>query len=153
MNKIISFSVDEKVYQKIDKAKTEAEFDFMSEFMRGLVDVMFSGKFSRVESNDLNWIKYLYVIGIGVKKLIENFDKSQPDNIVVKNYLKAMTTGINNLLDSVCLTDEYCLSLELEGLYVDSINLFYGWLDQNDLTEYKVKRLAEKLKQNYRDNK
>lgn len=147
VNKLISFRTDDFTYDMVKSASDDSGFAFLSEFMRGLVGVMFNTKFSKVETSDLNWIKYLYVIGIGVNKLLSEYKKSPDYQKATHDYLIVMTNGINNLIDAVALTDEYNLPVELEGVYVDAINIFFGWLDRNDLTEYNVTKLAEKLKQ------
>ena len=147
MNKQISFACDETTYEMVKSASDDAGFVFLSEFMRGLVGVMFNTKFSKVETSDLNWTKYLYVLALGTKQMLKKYSESPDYQKPVEDYLKVMTNGINNLVDAVALTDEYSLPIEREGIYVDAINIFFSWIDRNDLTEYNVQKLAEKLKQ------
>ena len=48
--------------------------------------------------------------------------------------------------------ENYEIDLELEANFIDAINLFFLWLDNNKINEYSVKKLAEKLKQNLKWN-
>lgn len=149
----ITFKVKKSRYDQIVKAQKEAEFDFLSEFMRGVIDVMFNCKFSTIQPKDLSWTKYLYAVGIGAGRMVTKFKETNPEDIETLNYLKTMCNGIENLINSVAYAESFELPVETEGLYVDALNLFYNWLDQNNLDEYKIKWFAEKIKQTYKYNK
>lgn len=151
MGRRITFALDDKMYSRIEASRKESGIEFMSEFMRGLVSVVFSGKFSSIEVTDAKWIKYLYILHSSARKMVDVFTKTNPENTQVISYLNVMITGITNLVDSVYLAEEFLITPEQEALYIDAINIFLMWLDRNELTEYNIKKFAERMKQTIKD--
>ena len=148
----LTINIPDDKFEKISLAQKESGIKSPNEFIVALLDVMFEAKFSEIKADDLNWVKYVYPLGMFANSIKQNFIKSQPENTDVINYLSVMTLGIKNFVDSIVIADDFKLPEEQELLFVDAINSFCLWLDRNDLTEYKVKKLQEKLKQNLRDN-
>ena len=148
----ISINLTDEQYARITSAQTECGIKSPNEFIVSLINIMFEAKFDSINADDLSWVKYVYPLGMFANSVKQNFIKSQPENTDVINYLSVMTLGIKNFVDSIVIAEDFKLDQQQELLFVDAVNSFCMWLDKNDLTEYKVRKLNEKLKQNLRDN-
>lgn len=149
--KRIRVRVSEAMYETLKAGQEACELSSLSEYLRALIELQHNVRFTNIKSTDISWTKYIYVIHHAVSALVRNFEKAQssPEHLY---YFKAMFQGIENMIDSVINSESYEIDLELEANFIDAINLFFLWLDNNKINEYSVKKLAEKLKQNLKWN-
>lgn len=147
----ITFRVSEKMYEALKAGQEACDISSLSQYLCALMELQHSVRFTDIQNTDISWTKYIYVIHHAVSALVRNFEKSQssPNHLY---YFKAMFQGIENMIDSVINAESYNIDLELEANFIDAINIFFLWLDNNKITEYNVKKLADRLKQNLKWN-
>jgi hypothetical protein len=144
------FYVEEDMYKTINDTAKDLSLP-LSTFLRATMDITVRTKLKKIEMKDIDWIKYVYPMGMFVNAIKHHFANTNADNKQLISYVNIMTNGITNFINAIAFADDYEIPLELEQNYIDAINTFVLWLDNNQLTEYNVKKLGERLKQQLKE--
>jgi len=144
------FYVEEDMYKTINDTAKDLSLP-LSTFLRATMDITVRTKLKKIEMKDIDGIKYVYPMGMFVNAIKHHFANTNADNKQLISYVNIMTNGITNFINAIAFADDYEIPLELEQNYIDAINTFVLWLDNNQLTEYNVKKLGERLKQQLKE--
>ena len=148
--KKITIWLNEDTAKEIKRLANESEVN-VSKFIRSTLTIMLHTVIDQIEMKDIQWVKYLFPLGIMVNGLKHHIEKENPDNKDLLVYVDVMTNSIENFINSVAYAKDYEIPLELEQKYIDAITIFCSWLDSNKITDYSVKKLGEKLKQQLKE--
>lgn len=148
--KKITIWLNEDTAAEVKRLAGEAD-SHVSKYIRSVFTIMLHTVIDHIEMKDIQWIKYLYPLGIMLNGLRHHLEKENPENKDLLVYVDIMTMSIDNFVNSVAYAKDYDIPLETEQKYIDAITIFCNWMDSNKITDYSVKKLGEKLKQQLKE--
>ena len=140
--KVISVRLTKDEYEAVNEYHQNTGLPFLSDSIRGLINVTLQAYLVSPQKKDIAWVKFLYLGSHSLVNMVHIFSQMYPDNksdiASLESIIYPVTKAYMRMLDRIN-TDEFILTKQEDAMLCDALMANMEWLSKLNINECSLK--------------